>query len=152
MRLMARRVEMTAMRRMALAAVCVAIGATSGTSALALRMEVAAPAAQNGSDAGGANKKPERVSGGVMAGQVLTKVNPIYPPDAKAEKIEGAVVLQAIIGRDGVVENLQVVSGPEKLRACSLDAVRQWTYKPFLLNGEPVEVETTITVTYSLAK
>jgi len=61
-------------------------------------------------------------------------------------------VLRAIISKGGTVENLQVVSGPKELQESSLDAVRQWMYKPFLLNGDPVEVKTTINVTYSLAK
>jgi protein TonB len=92
-----------------------------------------------------------KVAGGVLAGQVLSKVAPVYPADAKAAHVEGAVVLRAIISKTGEVENLQVISGPKELMASALDAVRQWTYKPYLLNGEPVEVETTITVNYRLA-
>jgi TonB family protein len=93
-----------------------------------------------------------RVGPGIMAGNLVTKVNPVYPPDAKAAGIEGAVVLKAVIGMDGAIKNLEVVSGPQELQAASIDAVRQWVYKPYLLNGNPVEVETTITVHYSLAK
>jgi TonB family protein len=93
---------------------------------------------------------PMRVSAGVMAGQLVTKAAPVYPPEAKAAKVQGAVVMHAIIGKTGVVEELVVISGPEVLRASALDAVRQWTYKPYLLNGNPVEVDTTITVNYSL--
>jgi outer membrane biosynthesis protein TonB len=62
------------------------------------------------------------------------------------------VVLNAVIGKDGTVQNLNVVSGPGELQQSSLDAVSQWTYKPYLLNGDPIEVETTINVIYSLAK
>ena len=91
-----------------------------------------------------------RISGGVMAGQILTKVAPVYPPDAKDAKVSGAVVLHAIIGKDGTVQNLTVISGPEMLRASALDSVRQWTYKPYILNGNPVDVDTVITVNYSL--
>jgi TonB family protein len=87
-----------------------------------------------------------------MQGNIAHKVTPIYPLKAKKEKIEGKVVLAAIIGKDGAVENLAVVSGPKVLQQASLDAVRQWTYKPFLLNGNPVEVKTTVTVTYTLLK
>ncbi len=90
-----------------------------------------------------------RVSSAVMAGQIVSKVAPIYPPDAKAARISGAVVLHAIIGKDGTVAALDVVSGPRELQTSALDAVRQWVYKPYLLNGEPTEVETTVTVTYS---
>jgi TonB family protein len=75
----------------------------------------------------------------------------VYPPEAKAAHIQGAVVLSAIISKTGTVENLQVVSGPKELVTSALDAVKKWTYKPYLLNGEPTEVQTTITVNYSLA-
>ena len=92
-----------------------------------------------------------RISSGVMAGNILTKVSPIYPPDAKAAHISGSVVLHAIIGKDGVVEKLDLVSGPSELVGSAMDAVRQWTYKPYLLNGQPTEVETTITINYNLA-
>lgn len=92
---------------------------------------------------------PARLSGGVMAGQILTKVAPVYPEDAKAAGISGAVVLHAVIGEDGTITSLTVVSGPEKLRDSALEAVRQWTYKPYMLNGQPTAVDTTITVTYS---
>jgi len=61
-------------------------------------------------------------------------------------------VLNAVIGKDGHVDNLKVVSGPSKLQQSALDAVRQWLYKPYLVNGEPVEVETKISVIYSLQK
>jgi len=94
--------------------------------------------------------KPMRVSAGVMAGQVLTRVNPIYPPDAKAAHVEGAVVLHAVISKTGEVRDLYVVSGPAELQASALDAIGQWIYKPYLLNGQPTEVETTITVNYKL--
>jgi TonB family protein len=94
--------------------------------------------------------KPVRVSAGVMAGQVLSRVNPIYPPDAKAAHVEGAVVLHAVISKTGEVRDLYVVSGPDELQASTLDAIGQWIYKPYLLNGQPTEVETTITVNYKL--
>jgi len=94
--------------------------------------------------------EPMRVSSGVMAGQLETKVAPIYPPEAKAAKVAGAVVMHAIIGKTGLVEELTVLSGPEVLRTSALDAVRQWTYKPYLLNGNPVAVETLITVNFLL--
>jgi TonB family protein len=93
-------------------------------------------------------EKGQRVAGGVMAGQLLSHVDPVYPAEAKEKRIQGAVVLKAVISKEGTVENLQVVSGPEELASSAIDAVRQWTYKPYLLNGEPTEVETTITVNY----
>ena len=91
-----------------------------------------------------------RIAGGVMAGQILTKVSPVYPPDAKANGVSGVVVMRALISKQGAIENLTVVSGPEELRASATDAVSQWTYKPYLLNGEATEVDTTITVNYTL--
>jgi TonB family protein len=91
------------------------------------------------------------VAPGAMAGNLLSRVNPVYPPEAKANGIEGAVILNATISKTGEVENLQVTSGPIELQASALNAVRQWKYKPYLLNGEPTEVQTTITVNYHLS-
>ena len=96
-----------------------------------------------------AQAEPRKVSGGVMAGQLISRPDPVYPAEAKEKRIQGAVVLKAVISKEGTVENLQVVSGPTELVRSALDAVRQWTYKPYLLNGEPIEVETTITINYS---
>jgi protein TonB len=94
---------------------------------------------------------PARVSSGVMAGLLQHKVDPIYPEDAKARGISGAVVLHAIIDQQGKVDKLSVISGPEVLRDASLTAVRQWTYKPYMLNGRPQSVETTVTVNFTPA-
>ena len=91
-----------------------------------------------------------KVAGGVLAGAIVSKTQPKYPAVARAAHIDGAVALHAVISKTGDVVNLQVIDGPEMLRASALDAVRQWKYKPYLLNGEPVEVETTITVNYHL--
>jgi TonB family protein len=93
---------------------------------------------------------PQRISGGVMAGQLISRVDPVYPAEAKSQRIEGTVVLRAVISKEGTIENLQVVSGPKELMGSSIEAVKQWTYKPYLLNGEPTEVDTTITVNYTL--
>jgi TonB family protein len=93
---------------------------------------------------------PARIAGGVMAGHILNRVNPVYPPVARAAGVTGAVVLHAIIGKNGTIENLAVISGPEMLRGSALDAVSQWQYQPYLLNGEPTEVDTTITVNYQI--
>jgi TonB family protein len=91
-----------------------------------------------------------RISGGVMAGQLLTKVQPVYPQAAKDAHISGFVVMHAIVGSDGLVKDLTVVSGPALLRDAAMDAVKQWTYKPYLLNGRPTDVDTTITVNFTL--
>ena len=92
------------------------------------------------------------VPAGKMVNRIEQQPMPKYPAAAKKARIQGTVALSAIIGKDGTVESLKVVSGPKMLQRSSLDAVRQWTYKPFLLNGNPVEVETTISVVYSLKK
>jgi protein TonB len=86
----------------------------------------------------------------VQAHNLINKVIPIYPPDAKRNGIEGTVRFQAINGRDGHVLSLQVVSGDSRLVDAARDAVMQWVYKPTLLNGEPVEVVTTIDVNFIL--
>lgn len=93
--------------------------------------------------------EPQRVAAGIMSGAIQTKVAPVYPPEAKAARISGSVVMHALIGKDGAVSSLEVISGPPELRTSALDAVRQWVYQPYLLNGEPTEVDTTVTVNYS---
>ena len=91
-----------------------------------------------------------RVAGGVVAGRILTKVPPVYPPEARAASIGGTVVLHAIIGKDGTIQKLTVVSGPDMLQKAAVDAVRQWVYEPYLLNGVATEVDTTIMVNFNL--
>ena len=92
-----------------------------------------------------------RVSQGVTQGLLLRKVTPQYPPLAKQARIQGTVVLSALIGKDGSIQNLRVVSGHPMLTNAALEAVKEWKYKPYILNGEPVEVETTINVNFSLS-
>ena len=92
---------------------------------------------------------PVRISSGVMAGLVLTKVPPVYPADARNLGVQGQVLMRALISEDGHIKNLTVISGPEELRGAATDAVRQWIYKPFLLNGAPVEVDTTIIINFN---
>jgi TonB family protein len=111
-----------------------------------------ASASPGASQSPGSSEAPREVSANAMAGNILTKVMPVYPPAAKQAKIQGQVVLSAIIGKDGLFKSLQVLSGPDELRASAWNAVKEWTYKPYLLNGQPVEVETTISVTYALAE
>ena len=77
-------------------------------------------------------------------------VDPTYPAIAKAARISGTVVLQATISKTGAIENLRVISGPPMLQAGALSAVKTWRYRPYLLNGEPVEVETTVNVVFNL--
>lgn len=91
-----------------------------------------------------------RVSQGVMDGLLVGTVIPEYPPIAREMGVEGTVILQASISKTGTIENLRVVSGPELLRRATINAVSQWRYRPYLLNGEPVEVETTVNVRFTL--
>lgn len=91
-----------------------------------------------------------RVGGNVTAARVVNRVNPVYPPLARQTRISGTVRLHAIIAKNGTVEQLEVMSGHPLLVQSALDAVRQWRYQPTLLNGEPVEVDTTIDVIFSL--
>ncbi len=95
--------------------------------------------------------KRVRVSQGVTQGMVTHKVEPTYPKLALAARVTGMVQLKAIIGKDGEIKELQVVSGHPILVPAALEAVKQWHYRPYLLNGEPVEVETNITVTFQIA-
>lgn len=93
-----------------------------------------------------------RVGGNAQALNLIQKVTPKYPAEAKAAGIQGAVKLQAVIGKDGTVQNLELISGPPELVENAMEAVRQWVYRPTLLNGNPVEVLTQIDVNYTLAK
>jgi protein TonB len=90
------------------------------------------------------------ISSGVATGLLLQKVQPVYPAIAKAARVSGTVVLQATISKSGTIENLRVVSGPAMLQQAAMDAVKNWRYKPYLLNGDPVEVDTQVNVIFSL--
>jgi periplasmic protein TonB len=92
-----------------------------------------------------------RISQGVTKGLLIHRVEPTYPTLAKAARVQGEVVLTAIISTTGEIENLRLVSGHPMLVPDAIAAVKQWRYKPYLLNGQPVEVETTITVIFSLS-
>lgn len=93
----------------------------------------------------------QQISAGIMTGMLIKKQAPIYPQDAKDARVSGTVVLRAMIGMDGSIHDLHVVSAPwPSLVASALWAVSHWEYKPYLLNGDPVDVETTINVIYSL--
>ena len=92
-----------------------------------------------------------RVSQGVSTGLLIRKVTPNYPPLARQARIQGQVVLQAEISKDGTIQNLQLISGHPMLAPAAIEAVKQWRYKPYLLNGEPVAVETQVVVNFSLS-
>jgi protein TonB len=95
--------------------------------------------------------KRVRVSQGVLQGMIVTRVQPRYPKDAKKARIQGPVVMQAIIGTNGDVTDLRLVSGHPLLAPAAMDAVKQWKYRPYMLNGAPIEVETTITFNFTLS-
>jgi protein TonB len=92
-----------------------------------------------------------RVSQGVTQGLLVKKVEPQYPPIARQARVQGSVVLQALIAKDGSIQHLQATSGSPLLVSAAIQAVQQWKYKPYVLNGQPVEIETTITVNFHLS-
>ncbi|HEY0163292.1 MAG TPA: energy transducer TonB [Edaphobacter sp.] len=144
LKLMRRRESTGRALRLAMLGACVTIGAVACASALALRVDVTEKAE--------AKERPVKVGAGVIAGLGIDMKKPVYPAEAIAKKdtVDGPVVLEAIISKEGLVKNLRV---KQSLRAdydrSALDAVKDWRYRPYLLNGEPTEVETTITVTFN---
>ena len=117
-------------------------GIISSTSALSAvpKMPVLAPTPQR-----------VRISQGVTRGLLVHKVEPAYPAIAQSARIQGQVVLTAIISKTGEIQNLVLVSGHPMLVPAAIEAVKQWRYRPFLLNGGAVVVETTVTVTFQLS-
>lgn len=97
----------------------------------------------------GSKDRPIRVSSGVLAGLLQHKVDPVYPDDAREAKISGAVVMLVTVDDHGKIVDLSALAGPELLRDAALNTVKQWTYKPYLLNGKPVFVKSQITINFS---
>jgi protein TonB len=87
-----------------------------------------------------------------VEGLLIQRTLPVYPPIARATGTNGTVTLAAIISKNGTIENLRVISGPIMLQQAALDAVRTWLYRPYLLNGQPVEVETTVSVIFTMQR
>lgn len=87
----------------------------------------------------------------MLEGNLIRRIDPVYPPLARTARIQGSVVLAAMISKDGVMENLHALSGPPMLVPAAISAVSQWRYRPYILNSEPIEVETQITVNFTLA-
>jgi len=112
---------------------------------------VAAPAEMPSFPTTQSSTSPTVLSGAVTQGLLIHKVAPIYPPLAKQARIMGRVVLQAVIGEDGSIQDLRAMSGDPHLVEAAIDAVRQWKYKPYLIDGTPVKVDTQITVNFTLA-
>ncbi len=94
---------------------------------------------------------PVHVQGDLVEGRLVHSVMPAYPTEAKAAHVSGTVVLHAIIAADGSIKELQFISGPPMLKDAAMQAVEQWEYKPYMLNGRPVPVDTTISVIFSLS-
>lgn len=143
MNLAHKRSEIPALGRLGIVAACVLVAITACASALALRMDVNAPSAQQ-------NPKLIHVKSDSL--KSISQGRPVYPEEAKAARISGSVVLHVIINKQGVPAEMKVVRGPRELQKSALDAVKQWRWQPYLLNGEPIEVETDITVAFSLEK
>jgi len=93
-----------------------------------------------------------RVSSGVMQGLLLSKVQPQYPADAREQKIQGVVLLQVTIDKEGNVANITLISGHPSLAPAAIEAVKQWKYRPYLLNGDPVEIASQVQVNFTLAE
>jgi periplasmic protein TonB len=91
-----------------------------------------------------------RVGGQVQMANLIHQVNPVYPPIARTAHIQGTVLLHAIIGKDGTIKELQYISGPPLLMHAAMDAVQQWRYRPTMLNNQPVNVDTTIQVIFTI--
>ncbi len=144
MNLSRKNLQMSGLRRLAIAAACTLVAVATCSSALALRMDV--------NQAPAKDAQPAKVHVKSDALKLLTKTVPVYPADAKKARIQGTVTLNAVIGKDGSVENLKAISGPTQLQGSALDAVKDWKYQPFLLNGNPVAVDTNIKVIYTLAR
>lgn len=110
----------------------------------------AAEAAPSNPD--GAGPQRVKIANGVTAGLLIRKVNPVYPEDARSAYIQGTVVLQAEISKTGDITDLELVDGPIELAGSAVAAVRQWKYKPYLLLGQPVAVDTQVQVNYQLSR
>jgi TonB family protein len=108
------------------------------------------PASNDARQSGIAPPQRIRVASGVTQGMVLYKVQPVYPPDARWRRIQGTVILAAVIGKDGKIKDLRTLSGPKELIDAAIGAVQQWRYRPYVLLGNPVEVDTQITVNFQL--
>jgi TonB family protein len=91
-----------------------------------------------------------RVAPAVMETKLVDSRLPVYPDSAKIQGVEGSVVMQAIISRDGTVKRVHVIQGDSRLRNSAMEAVYKWRYRPYMVNGQPVDVATTITVDFDL--
>lgn len=151
MRLAQKPIRLSLVQRFAVVTGSVLLCAGICASTLALGLHVDAMSAGDEHHSASPNQ-PVDVKPDVMQAHIEHKVPPVYPVDAKKARIQGTVKLDAVISKTGDVEQLKVISGPKELQQSSLDAVRQWTYKPFLSNGSAVDVRTTVNINYTLQK
>jgi protein TonB len=93
-----------------------------------------------------------RIGGDVQAAKLVGRVQPVYPPEAKAARVQGTVKLQVSIRRDGQVSLVSVISGDPLLSDAAVEAVKQWMYQPTVVNGSPVQVETEVDINFRLAQ
>ncbi|MDA0206179.1 MAG: energy transducer TonB [Acidobacteria bacterium] len=133
------------------------VGASPGPSdalinTLTNKVRVAPPPAPEPAPVPEAEPTPISVGGTVQAARIVRRVQPIYPPLARTARISGIVRLQAIIAADGTIAELNVISGHPMLIAAAVDAVKQWRYRPTVLNGKPVPVNTQIDVNFTLGR
>jgi TonB family protein len=108
------------------------------------------PSGKDTQDPGAGTTKRIQLGQGITQGLVLHRVAPVYPPPAREARIQGTVVLAAIISKEGTIKDLRVISGPSTLVEAAVGAVQQWRYRPYTLAGEPVEVDTKIEVHFTL--
>jgi len=133
------------------AATCLVSGEVVEEKVPATGMLRAAPQSNSGSG----TSQPAgrvRISQGVSTGLIVSKVPPVYPPLARASKIQGTIVMKAVINQTGDVISLELISGHPMLAPAAMDAVRQWKYRPYLLNGKAVAAETQVTVNFALSE
>lgn len=110
-----------------------------------------APVANPPADAAVNAPERVRVSAGVATGLLISKVNPVYPREAREQRVQGNVIMKVNVDKDGNVETVELVSGDPLLAPAAIDAVRQWKYKPFLLNGNRMNIETKVLVAFKMA-
>jgi len=110
------------------------------------------PEGQSAQPSSASAPKQITISDSVASGMIDSSIQPVYPPEAKKAKVSGTVKLDATIGSDGFVKELKVISGPELLQRAALDTAKNWRYHPYLVEGKPTEIRTTINVIFTLAK
>lgn len=138
MRLTEKQLSISGARKVLVTAACLVVAFSTCASTLAWRMDVNAPE----------QKTVKRIAVAEKYMTLTHQVDPVYPEEAKRDKLNGSVVLAVRVGKDGAVENLHVVKGPKVFQESALDAVKQWRYRPYLLNGNPIEVDTQVTVAF----